>query len=180
MKRIFAAMLGCLALVSIGNAAVVTVSNTPSGSAPTYTFSETGLMDGGLTFDVIYTISGSADVSATSGFGLGVLGGAADAVEAGESLTITGVINITSGTGTVAGTFDAATTLGTANGTIGSLPSSFPAVTLTGAVGDTFFLQSFTTSFVGTPAAVPEPGSFACLGFLAMGLVTRRRRRRKA
>ncbi len=179
MNRIFATAILCVTMVSIGSAGVVTLSGEPTGTGTSYTFTEMGLMDGGLTFDVTHTITGSANVSSVNGVGLGIDGGAGDTVDPGEFLTISSVINITAGTGTVAGTYDAATFFGPAPGQIASLPSSFPSVTLTGAAGDAFFVNNFTTSYVGT-TAVPEPGSFACLGAMALGLVTRRRRRSRS
>ncbi|QDT12404.1 PEP-CTERM sorting domain-containing protein [Planctomycetes bacterium K23_9] len=182
MKRLLAVVLTCIAMVSTGNAAftdfVVLPDVAGGGSITGSTFTITNsLVDGGVSFDVNYSIvgSGALDID-PDGIGIAV---GNDGVNNGESLTLTASItNVMNGT--VMGTFDEVNFDADGNpaGDFALSGDLTPQV-FNGGFGNDFFVDSFSATFTGTATAVPEPGSFAALGFLAMGLVTRRRRRSK-
>ena len=157
------------------NAAVTPLTIDGAGIAPvgnTWTSIIPGLTDNGVTFDLTYTITGSANLSVdTAGAnGLGVLGGPSDGLNAGETLTFTAAISNVSG--------------GTVTGGLTEIVFDGGTVTLDGSLSDsvtpTFvsnvFAQQLNNNFTGV-AAVPEPGSMATLAVLGMGVIVRRRRR---
>ncbi|MEL7265342.1 MAG: PEP-CTERM sorting domain-containing protein [Planctomycetota bacterium] len=202
----------CIALSSSATASIVTelrLDQVGGFTAASYTFTEVGLVDNGVTFDATITTTGSADLTQTTS-GLGVDGNGSTLLNDGEFLSFTvSVANVVGGTvafdgftavdptffgGTDAGVFNDTADLVTPLAFINADPTVF-GMPLGGGIGVTSFLvagpaassfrvDDISAQFTGTAAAgVPEPGTTAALAVLAIGMTAtaiRRRRNRTA
>ncbi len=181
MRYLFALSMALALGVTTGNAAVIdSVALSGVGTFGTNSFSiNNSLTDSGVTFDVDYTFTATnggspANLSFTPA-GVGVIGGSSDGLNVGDTLLVSvAVSNVTGGT-VDSISFSNLATVGTTSGTPTFTGAGPTSTTLVGLTGDDYRVASFSTTFNAT--AVPEPGSFAALAFVGMGLVLRRRRR---
>ena len=193
MNRFLIAVgLVCASLASTGHATFTNFIVLPGGGVVggnTFTATNSLVADG-VSFDVSYTVTGTA-AALTEGplgrTGLGVSGGATNEINVGEGLTFLATISNVAAGATVSGVFDEVQLVDSAFTTTAQSITTTPitATVFAGSwvnpptPGGNFYANLFGATFTGTPSAVPEPSSFAVLGFLAVGLVARRRRRAK-